>query len=115
VDVSFISLRTVLPHVVSLLGEQADVIALVKPQFEAGKGRVGKRGVVKDAAVHIDVLRGAVRSANESGLIVRGLTFSPIKGPEGNIEFWMWAARVGSPAGVSPESVVVEAHATLGG
>jgi len=115
VDVSFISLRTVLPHVVSLLGDDADVIALVKPQFEAGKDRVGKRGVVKDAAVHVDVLQSAVRAANERELVVRGLTFSPIKGPQGNIEFWMWAGRVGSPAAVTPESVVAEAHATLGG
>ena len=115
IDVSFISLRIVLPHAVALLGESGDVVALVKPQFEAGKGRVGKKGVVKDAAVHVDVLEAAVRTAGEAGMIVRGLTFSPIKGPEGNIEFWMWASHDGQRATASPESVVVDAHATLGG
>ena len=115
IDVSFISLRTVLPHVSVLLGKNGELVALVKPQFEAGKGRVGKKGVVKDAAVHIDVLQGAVQTACDAGMAVRGLTFSPIKGPEGNIEFWMWASRDGGQVSVSAESVVAMAHATLGG
>ncbi len=97
IDVSFISLRVVLPHLLALLGPEAHLVALVKPQFEAGKGRVGKRGVVKDPEVHEDVVRAAVEAAEEGGLVVRGLTYSPIKGPEGNIEFWMWAARSGEP------------------
>ena len=115
VDVSFISLRTVLPHVAALLGEGGAIVALVKPQFEAGKGRVGKKGVVKDAGVHAEVLEAAARAATEAGFVVRGLTFSPIKGPEGNIEFWLWAAREGEPTPRTAKDVVDEAHATLGG
>ena len=115
VDVSFISLRTVIPHVAELVGEAGQFVALVKPQFEAGKGRVGKRGVVKDAAVHVDVLDAASEAARGAGFVVRGLTFSPIKGPEGNIEFWLWAARTGEPAAVTACEVVNEAHAMLGG
>jgi len=115
IDVSFISLRVVLPHLLALLGGQGDLVALVKPQFEAGKGRVGKRGVVRDPKVHEDVLRAAIEAAHEGGLVVRGLTYSPIKGPEGNIEFWMWAARTGQPTDVTAETIVAAAHETLGG
>jgi 23S rRNA (cytidine1920-2'-O)/16S rRNA (cytidine1409-2'-O)-methyltransferase len=97
------------------MGPVATLVALVKPQFEAGKGRVGKKGVVKDAAVHEDVLGSAVETIQRAGLVVKGLTFSPIKGPEGNIEFWIWAARTGEPTGVTAQSVVTEAHETLGG
>ena len=115
VDVSFISLRTVLPHVAALLGERGAIVALVKPQFEAGKGRVGKKGVVKDAAVHVEVLESAARAACEAGFVVRGLTFSPIQGPEGNIEFWLWAARDGELTTSTAKDVVDAAHAKLGG
>jgi 23S rRNA (cytidine1920-2'-O)/16S rRNA (cytidine1409-2'-O)-methyltransferase len=115
VDVSFISLRTVLPHVADLLSPEGSIVALVKPQFEAGKGRVGKKGVVRDAAVHGDVLRAAIEAALDAGFVVRGLTFSPIKGPEGNIEFWLWASRGGDATSATPAEVVAEAHAVLGG
>jgi 23S rRNA (cytidine1920-2'-O)/16S rRNA (cytidine1409-2'-O)-methyltransferase len=115
VDVSFISLRMVMPHVAALLGEKGQLVALVKPQFEAGKGRVGKKGVVKDAAVHADVIGSSVAAANEAGFVVRGLTFSPIKGPEGNIEFWLWAARDGEPVSATAAQIVADAHAILGG
>ena len=115
VDVSFISLRTVMPHVAALLGDEGAIVALVKPQFEAGKGRVGKRGVVKDPDVHAEVLEAAGVAAQEAGLVVRGLTFSPIKGPEGNIEFWLWAARQGEPTATTARDVVGAAHAKLGG
>jgi 23S rRNA (cytidine1920-2'-O)/16S rRNA (cytidine1409-2'-O)-methyltransferase len=114
-DVSFISLKTVLPHLTELMGEAADLVTLVKPQFEAGKTRVGKRGVVKDPEVHVSVLEAVVDAVQDAGLVVRGLTFSPIKGPEGNIEFWLWASRVGDPAEVTPREVVASAHETLGG
>ena len=114
VDVSFISLEKVLPHVVPLLGQSGDLVALVKPQFEAGKGRVGKRGVVRDRAVHEEVLRSAADAARGCGLVVRGLTWSPLRGPEGNIEFWLWAARNGDEAPADPAEVVAGAHAELG-
>jgi 23S rRNA (cytidine1920-2'-O)/16S rRNA (cytidine1409-2'-O)-methyltransferase len=115
IDVSFISLRTVLPHVVAMLGEDGAMLALVKPQFEAGKGRVGKRGVVRDPAIHEEVLESAAIAAADAGLVVRGLGFSPIKGPEGNIEFWLWAARAGEATPTRATDVVAEAHRTLGG
>lgn len=115
IDVSFISLRVVLPHLLDLLGPEGQLVALVKPQFEAGKGRVGKRGVVRDPSIHEEVLAAAVNAVREAGLVVRGLTHSPIKGPEGNIEFWMWAARTGEPTEVTSEMVVTSAHEKLGG
>lgn len=114
VDVSFIGLEKVLPHVVRLLAPEGQILTLVKPQFEAGKGRVGKKGVVRDPSVHEDVLRGAIEAAGENGLTVRGLTWSPLRGPEGNIEFWLWAARGGDPAAADPADVVAGAHAELG-
>ena len=115
VDVSFISLATVLPSLLKLLAPDGQLVALVKPQFEAGKGRVGKRGVVRDPALHEEVLDAVAVAAEGSGLVVRGLAFSPITGPEGNIEFWMWAARSGSPSTQTPEAVVARAHEQLGG
>jgi 23S rRNA (cytidine1920-2'-O)/16S rRNA (cytidine1409-2'-O)-methyltransferase len=116
IDVSFISLRKVLPNLLSLISaENGQLVALVKPQFEVGKGRVGKRGVVREPLLHTEVLEASANAAAEAGLVVRGLTFSPIKGPEGNIEFWMWAARHGVPAEESARSVVEAAHAKLGG
>lgn len=115
IDVSFISLRVVMEALLALLGESGDLVALVKPQFEAGKGRVGKRGVVRDLEVHVDVLAAAVETVQSVGLVLRGLTFSPIKGPEGNIEFWMWAARTGEPAETTAREVAVAAHEKLGG
>ena len=115
VDVSFISLAKVLPAIGLLVAETGAVLALVKPQFEAGKGRVGKKGVVRDAVVHEDVLVATVACARTEGWVVRGLGWSPITGPEGNIEFWEWLARAGEPATEEPASVVRAAHEALGG
>lgn len=114
-DVSFISLRTVFPALMNLLAQDGQLVVLVKPQFEAGKERVGKRGVVRDAGVHAEVLNSAIETVHSGGLVVRGITFSPITGPEGNIEFWIWAAREGTPTTVSAEQVVQEAHQLFGG
>lgn len=115
VDVSFISLGLVLPQLSALIGSSGQLLALVKPQFEAGKGRVGKRGVVRDPAVHKDVLAQVVEAVTSAGLRARGLTWSPITGPEGNIEFWIWAAAAGEPTAVDIDHVVAEAHTRLGG
>ena len=87
IDVSFISLSKVLPAVRRLAAPGCDVVALIKPQFEAGREKVGKRGVVRDQAVHREVIAACVRYAEENGFSVRGLTYSPIRGPEGNIEY----------------------------
>ena len=87
VDVSFISLRLILPPLAALLREGGQIVSLVKPQFEAGREKVGKKGVVRDPAVHLEVLERYLDHAREAGLTVRGLTWSPIRGPEGNIEY----------------------------
>ncbi|KAB3527563.1 TlyA family RNA methyltransferase [Alkaliphilus serpentinus] len=87
IDVSFISLKLVLPVVKELLKESGHVVALIKPQFEAGRDRVGKKGVVRDINVHIDVVVNIIQFAENHGFEVEGLSFSPIKGPEGNIEY----------------------------
>jgi 23S rRNA (cytidine1920-2'-O)/16S rRNA (cytidine1409-2'-O)-methyltransferase len=86
-DLSFISLRLVLPAVNTVLREDGQVVCLIKPQFEAGKEKVGKRGVVRDPSTHIDVLRQFTEELDGLGFSLLGLTFSPIKGPEGNIEY----------------------------
>lgn len=87
IDVSFISLRIVLPAVKALLSADGQIICLIKPQFEAGKENVGKKGVVRDPAVHQAVLYSFLQLADELQMTVCNLTFSPVKGPEGNIEF----------------------------
>ena len=86
-DVSFISIRLVIPAVKALLRPNADFICLIKPQFEAGREEVGKKGVVRDSAVHERVVQEILDFAPTVGLTVEGLDFSPIKGPEGNIEY----------------------------
>lgn len=87
IDVSFISLKIILPPLKALLRKPADIVALIKPQFEAGREKVGKSGVVRDPAVHREVLINVLEMAHEQGFILKGLTFSPITGGEGNIEF----------------------------
>lgn len=93
VDVSFISLSLVLPVVGPLLKEDGLALCLIKPQFEAGREQVGKKGVVRDPAVHLEVLRAFLEHAEKAGFTVKGLTFSPIRGPEGNIEYLGFLSR----------------------
>lgn len=87
IDVSFISLKIILPPLIQLLKQPADIVALIKPQFEAGREKVPKTGVVKDPKVHVEVLRSILEYGRELGLTLSDLTFSPITGGEGNIEF----------------------------
>lgn len=87
VDVSFISLKIVLPAIRALLKPEGQVVCLIKPQFEAGREKVGKKGVVRDKATHREVLDQFVTFVGEQGFRILGLTYSPVKGPEGNIEF----------------------------
>ena len=87
VDVSFISLRLILPALDGLLSPEGEAVCLVKPQFEAGREKVGKKGVVRDPAVHLEVLEAFLEHAKESNFTVIGITYSPIRGPEGNIEY----------------------------
>lgn len=98
IDVAFISLRLVLPVAYNLLRNDGEVVALIKPQFEAGKEKVGKKGVVKDIAVHKEVVLGIYDFALENGFGVSGLDFSPIKGPEGNIEYLIYLKKNGENA-----------------
>ena len=90
VDVSFISLKLILPALGALLGPEGQAVCLVKPQFEAGKELVGKKGVVRDPAVHLMVLEKFLDNAAQCGFTVLGMTYSPIRGPEGNIEYLGW-------------------------
>ena len=87
IDVSFISLKLVLPKAKELLSRDGEVVALIKPQFEAGKGKVGKKGVVRDKNVHIEVIEMISTFAVDNGFAILNLDYSPIKGPEGNIEY----------------------------
>ena len=94
VDVSFISLKHVFPVAYNLLKDGSELVALVKPQFEAGKEKVGKGGVVKDKDVHIEVIKNVISFANENNFIANGLTFSPIKGEKsGNIEYLLYLKK----------------------
>ena len=116
VDVSFISLRIILPAVRPLLRDGGQAVCLIKPQFEAGRETVGKKGVVRDRAVHEEVVETICRFAVENGYSVLGLTFSPVKGPEGNIEYLVYLEKSDSPvhtADCTPHSVVEESHAAL--
>jgi 23S rRNA (cytidine1920-2'-O)/16S rRNA (cytidine1409-2'-O)-methyltransferase len=96
IDVAFISLRLVLPVITHWLTTGGDVIALVKPQFEAGRKAVGKGGVVRDPAIHRQVLVTIADAMEEAGLGVQGVICSPLRGPKGNVEFLMWG-RKGAP------------------
>ena len=115
VDVSFISLKLVLPVIHSLLKPEGQVLCLIKPQFEAGKEKVGKKGVVRDPAVHREVLERFLETAKELGFTVKNLTFSPVKGPEGNIEFLGHLSKgpVEAPFDTEPEDIVQAAHEAL--
>ncbi len=113
VDVSFISLAKILPAAADILSQTAEMVCLIKPQFEAGKENVGKKGVVRDPGVHLQVISDCFGYAADNGFCVRGLTYSPIKGPEGNIEYLMHIAKQGDNAETDKESVVRAAHEEL--
>ena len=106
IDVSFISLKLVLPVASNLLADDGEVVALIKPQFEAGRDQVGKKGVVKDKNVHLEVCKNALGYAVDSGFSPVGLSFSPIKGPEGNIEYLMYLKKNGEENLVSDERIL---------
>ena len=114
VDVSFISLKLILPPLCGLLRQGGHVACLVKPQFEAGKEKVGKKGVVRDPAVHLEVLEHFLEHAKESGFTVLGLTYSPIRGPEGNIEYLGYLEKGDwQERALDLKALVAESHETL--
>ena len=114
IDVSFIGLEIVLPTIKTLLKPTGQVLCLIKPQFEAGKENVGKKGVVRDPKIHKMVLDNFVSLVNTLGFRILGLTFSPVKGPEGNIEF-LGHLTLDDVTGIEPDTaeVVAQAHKTL--
>ncbi len=98
IDVSFISLTLVLPVLYRLLRDGGEGVCLVKPQFEAGKGKVGKKGVVREPEIHLEVLKKIFAFCGEIGFCVKGIHFSPIKGPEGNIEYLFYFKKSPEPS-----------------
>ncbi|NLG03871.1 MAG: TlyA family RNA methyltransferase [Clostridia bacterium] len=116
-DVSFISLTKILPPAYLLLKEQAKMVCLIKPQFEAGREKVGKKGVVRDPFVHEEVIKKIVTFASETGFAVLDLDYSPIKGPEGNIEYLLLLqkCRINEPlvSDVKIKEAVEQAHHSL--
>ena len=114
IDVSFISLGIILPALRPLMREQGQMVCLVKPQFEAGREKVGKKGVVRDPAVHREVLEQFLNHASSNGFTVLGLTFSPIRGPEGNIEYLGWLQAGGGIEHIPDLTELVrQSHETL--
>lgn len=117
IDVSFISLTRVLGPVRDLLTEDGQVVCLIKPQFEAGREKVGKKGVVREKSTHLEVIRKVMAYAESIGFSLLNLDYSPIKGPEGNIEYLLYLKKqpeVDSLLGLdAPERVVEEAHSKL--
>lgn len=120
IDVSFISLTKVLPAVLGVLGEKGQLVCLIKPQFEAGREKVGKKGVVRDSSVHREVIEMIVEYVRTQSLGILGLDFSPIKGPEGNIEYLIYLDK--SQSGMHEDevqarvdTVVAQSHKILSG
>lgn len=116
IDVSFISLSKVLPAIQPLLSPNSEIIALIKPQFEAGREKVGKKGVVREKAVHIEVIQAVIHYAKKNGYMVQALTYSPIKGPEGNIEYLYklrWNIEIQNNVEIEIERIVNQAHEGL--
>lgn len=112
-DVSFISLMHIFPNAAALLKEGCGMAALIKPQFEAGRDQVGKKGIVRDPSVHAEVIRKVITYAEENGFSVQGLDFSPITGTTGNIEFLIYLKLGGTPAEYDIDAVVDRAHGIL--
>ena len=118
VDVSFISLKHIFPVADAICVPGANGVCLVKPQFEAGREKVGKKGVVRESSTHIEVIRNAIGFALQNHFSVRGLDYSPIKGPEGNIEFLIHVVHDGeqqAPGEEDIQSIVNAAHQSLNG
>ena len=114
IDVSFISLKLIFPALYGLLKEGGEVACLIKPQFEAGREKVGKKGVVRDSAVHLEVLEHFLEYVKENNFTILDLTYSPIRGPEGNIEYLGYIRKSEEPdAAVDLRAVVAASHETL--
>ncbi|MDD6847751.1 MAG: TlyA family RNA methyltransferase [Oscillospiraceae bacterium] len=116
IDVSFISLKLLLPVARELLSENAQAVCLIKPQFEAGREKIGKKGVVRDPQVHIEVVESIYNFCLENGYSVLNLDYSPIKGPEGNIEYLIHLQKSENPVSfteITPKELVEKSHLDL--
>ena len=116
IDVSFISLKIILPVLREFLKDKGKAVCLIKPQFEAGREKIGKKGVVRELSTHIEVIESITQFAFENGFSILGLTISPIKGPEGNIEYLMLVEKSDSPqmqCSVSPKELAEESRMNL--
>ncbi|OFI07603.1 16S/23S rRNA (cytidine-2'-O)-methyltransferase TlyA [Clostridium acetireducens DSM 10703] len=117
IDVSFISLTKVIPPILNILNENGSIVALIKPQFEAGRDKVGKKGVVREKSTHMEVINKVVDFAKELNLKIIGLDHSPIKGPEGNIEYLLYITKKESFEEIfhkeNIEEIVSQAHNSL--
>ena len=113
IDVSFISLRHMFPVASEILKDTGAVMCLIKPQFEAGREQVGKKGIVRDSKVHVEVIENVIGYASDNGLYPHGLDFSPVKGTKGNIEYLLYLRKTESSEEISPQEVVNIAHGEL--
>ena len=113
IDVSFISLRHMFPVASKILKDTGAVMCLIKPQFEAGREQVGKKGIVRDSKVHVEVIENVIGYASDNGLYPHGLDYSPVKGTKGNIEYLLYLRKTESSEEVSPQEVVSIAHGEL--
>ena len=113
IDVSFISLRHMFPVASKILKDTGAVMCLIKPQFEAGREQVGKKGIVRDSKVHVEVIGNVIGYASDNGLFPHGLDYSPVKGTKGNIEYLLYLRKTESSKEISPQEVVNIAHGEL--
>ena len=113
IDVSFISLRHMFPVASKILKDTGAVMCLIKPQFEAGRDQVGKKGIVRDSKVHVEVIENVIGYASDNGLFPHGLDYSPVKGTKGNIEYLLYLRKTESSKEISPQEVVSIAHGEL--
>ena len=118
IDVSFISIRLIVPALYGIIKDDGKVISLVKPQFEAGRRQVGRKGIVRDAGVHREVLETTIEFMLKKGFFIKGLEYSPVKGPGGNIEFLLYLSKKGSNGEISDAAeiiskIVAQAHENL--
>lgn len=113
IDVSFISLRHMFPVASKILKDTGAVMCLIKPQFEAGREQVGKKGIVRDSKVHVEVIENVIGYASDNGLYPHGLDYSPVKGTKGNIEYLLYLRKTESSEEISPQEVVCIAHGEL--
>ena len=113
IDVSFISLRHMFPVASKILKDTGAIMCLIKPQFEAGREQVGKKGIVRDSKIHVEVIENVISYASDNGLFPHGLDYSPVKGTKGNIEYLLYLKKTESSEEISPQEVVNIAHGEL--